>query len=229
MTTALDLALSVSLASYARSESLPEGTVLSVVPTQQLVKVDRSKKGRIVRAESTAKPVVEPAPKSEPQAAAPSPNGKVVGVALPQAGSIGAKAFIMMMNRAKSRDEKIVAIAAYIGYEIGGDFATQEMKAHAKAKGEIRPVNASGPSREEIKTAQRSAKGYVAGMPDGTRKLVQDLMGRLQLALDTRNELVRGARDHSRPMSARKLSIGLARLESERLVQIRAELARYVG
>jgi hypothetical protein len=229
MTTALDLALSVSLASYARSESLPEGTVLSVVPTQQLVKVERSKKGRIVRAESTAKPVVESAPKSAPQAAAPSPNGKVAGVALPQAGSIGAKAFIMMMNRAKGRDEKIVAIAAYIGYEIGGDFATQEMKAHAKAKGEIRPVQATGPSREEIKTAQRSAKGYVAGMPDGTRKLVQDLMGRLQLALDTRNELVRESRDHSRPMSARKLAIGKARIEQERMLQIRADLARYVG
>lgn len=228
MTTALDLALSVSLASYARSESLPEGTVLSVVPTQQLVKVDRSKKGRIVRATSTAKPVVESAPKSEPKAAAPSPNGKVVGVALPAAGSIGAKAFIMMMNRAKGRDEKIVAIAAYIGYEVGGDFATQEMKAHAKAKGEIRPVQATGPSREEIKTAQRSAKGYVAGMPDGTRKLVQDLMGRLQLALDTRNELVRESRDHSRPMSARKLAIGQARIEQERMIQIRTDLAQYL-
>jgi hypothetical protein len=219
------LALSVSLASYARPEPLPEGTVLS---TQRLVKVDRPKKGRIVASKPTAKPVVESAPKSEPQAAAPSPNGKVVGIALPQAGSIGAKAFIMMMNRAKSRDEKIVAIAAYIGYEVGGDFATQEMTAHAKAKGEIRPVQATGPSREEIKTAQRSAKGYVAGMPDGTRKLVQDLLGRENLAVSTRNEHVRDARDHKRTMAARKLSIGLARLEAERLVQIRADLARFV-
>ncbi len=225
MTTALDLALSVSLASYARPEPLPEGPVLS---TQRLVKVDRPTKGRIVASKPTAKPVVESAPKSEPQAAAPSPNGKVVGIALPQAGSIGAKAFIMMMNRAKSRDEKIVAIAAYIGYEVGGDFATQEMAAHAKAKGEIRPVQATGPSREEIKTAQRSAKGYVAGMPDGTRKLVQDLLGRENLAVSTRNEHVRDARDHKRTMAARKLSIGLARLEAERLVQIRADLARFV-
>jgi hypothetical protein len=228
MTTALDLALSVSVASYARSESLPEGTILSVVPTQQLVKVDRSKKGRIVASKPTAKPVAEPAPKSEPQATNPSPNGKVVGVALPAAGTIGAKAFIMMMNRAKSRDEKVAAIAAYIGYDGRLDYASQEMAAHAKAKGEIRPVDASGPSRAERQTAQRSVKGYVAGMPDGTRKLVHDLMGRLQLALDTRNEMVRVSRDHSRPMAARKLSIGLARLEAERLVQIRADLARYV-
>jgi hypothetical protein len=66
-------------------------------------------------------------------------------------------------------------------------------------------------------------------MPDGTRKLVQDLMGRLQLALDTRNELVRESRDHSRPMSARKLAIGKARIEQERMLQIRADLARFVG
>lgn len=225
MTTALDLALSVSLASYARSESLPEGTVLS---TQRLVKIDRPKKGRIVAASKPAVKSVEAAPKSEPQATNPSPNGKVAGIALPAAGSIGAKAFIMMMNRAKSRDEKIVAIAAYIGYQAGGDFATQEMAANAKAKGEIRPVPVSGPSLAEIRTAQRSAKGYVAGMPDGTRKLVQDLLGREQLAVDTRNEHVRDARNHERSMSARKLSIGLARLEAERLVQIRADLARYV-
>lgn len=229
MTTALDLALSVSLASYQRSESLPEGTVLSVVPTQRLVKVDRSKKGRIVRATSTAKPVAEPAPKSEPQVAAPSPNGKVAGLALPPAGSIGAKAFIMMMNRAKSRDEKIVAIAAYTGYEVGGDFATQEMVANAKAKGEIRPTQVTGPSREETKTAQRAAKGYVSGMPDPLKRIIQDLLGREQLAVDTRQDHVRNARNHERPIAQRKLSIGLARLEQERLAVIRADLARYIG
>ena len=225
MTTALDLALSVSLASYNRSEPLPEGTVLS---TQRLVKIDRPKKGRVITAAKPAVKSEEKAPQSAEKPVAPSPNGKVAGIALPVAGSIGAKAFIMMMNRAKSRDEKIVAIAAYIGYEVGGDFATQEMAAHAKAKGEIRPVQATGPSREEIKTAQRSAKGYVAGMPDGTRKVVQDLIGRENLAVSTRNDHVRDARDHQRTMAARKLSIGLARLEAERLVQIRADLARYV-
>jgi len=219
------LALSVSLASYARPEPLPEGTVLS---TQRLVKIDRPKKGRIVAASKPAVKSEEKAPQSAEKPAAPSPNGKVAGIALPAAGSIGAKAFIMMMNRAKSRDEKIVAIAAFIGYEVGGDFATQEMVAHTKAKGEIRPVPVSGPSLAEIKTAQRSAKGYVAGMPDGTRKLVQDLLGRENLAVSTRNDHVRDAKDHSRTMSARKLSIGLARLEEERLVQIRADLARYV-
>lgn len=228
MTTALDLALSVSLASYARPETAPEGTVLSV---QRLVQVDRPKKGRAISAKaSTVKPVVaaEPTVESAPQPTNPSPNGKVVGIALPAAGTIGAKAFIMMMNRAKDRQEKICAIAGYCGWDGRLDYGQQESAALSKAKAEIRPINTSGPTREEQRQAARSATGYVAGMPDALKRTVQDLIGRENLAVMTRNDHVRDARDHSRTMTARKLSIGLARLEQERLTQIRADLARYV-
>jgi hypothetical protein len=223
MTTALDLALSVSLSSYA---NLPPVQAEPVVTRQNLVKVERTKKGRTIKAQPAA---AEPAPRSEPKAAAPSPNGKAASPKLPAAGTIGAKAFLLMMRGAKSRDEKISAIAAFVGYDGRQDFAAQEMAATAKAKGQICPVKADGPSREEIRSAQRSAQGYVAGMPNNQRKLVQDLLGRENLAVHTRNDHVRDARDHKRSMSARKLSIGLARLEAERLIQIRADLARFVG
>jgi hypothetical protein len=222
MTTAKDLALSVSLASYARDLSRPATVTIT---TQKLVKVERPKKGRpIAAAKPTAKPV-----ESAEKPAAPSPNGKVAGVALPAAGTIGAKAFIMMMNRSKSRDEKIVAIASYIGYQTGGDFASQEMVATSQAKREISPVKVEGPTREEIRTAQRSVTGYVAGMPDALRRTVQDLIGREQLAVDARNDHVREARTKTLSWAERKLAIGLARLEQERLAVIRADLARYVG
>lgn len=218
MTTAKNLALSVSLASYAKDYSAPAVVTIS---NQKLVKVERPKAVKGKRAPApTAVQVDKPT--------TPSPNAAMAVAKLPPAGTLGAKGFIMMMNRAKSRDEKIVAIASYVGYDVAGDFATQEMAASAKAKGEIRPVQATGPSREETKTAQRSAKGYVAGMPDNQRKLVQDLLGRENLAVSTRNDLVRDARNHERSMTDRKLSIGLARLELERLIQIRADLARYV-
>ena len=124
MTTAKDLALSVSLASYAKDHSAPAVVTIS---NQKLVKVERPKTAK-VKAIKAAKPSA-----AEPKPTAPSPNGAMVGLKLPAAGTLGAKGFIMMMNRAKSRDEKIVAIAAYIGYEVGGDFATQEMAAHANA------------------------------------------------------------------------------------------------
>lgn len=221
MTTAKDLALNVSLAAYARDLSAP---AVVTITKQTLVKVARPKAGRKPATVKVAPAAAEPAAKPT----TPSPNGAVPVLKLPAAGTIGAKAFLLMMRGAKSRDEKICAIAAYVGYDGRQDFAAQEMAASAKAKGEIRPVDTRGPTREERRQAVRSATGYVAGMPDMIRKTVQDLIGRENLAVMTRNDHVRDARDHSRTMTARKLSIGLARLEQERLVQIRADLARYV-
>lgn len=221
MTTAKDLAISVSLAQYARDLSCP---AVVTITSQKLVKVERPKKGRPIAAvKAAAKPV-----ESTEKPAAPSPNGKVVGITLPAAGTIGARAFLMMMNHAKSRDEKIVAIASFIGYQTGGDFATQEMGAMAKAKGEISPVKATGPSLAETRSAQRSVAGYVAGMPDALRRTVLDLNGRIQLALDARNDHVKEARNRALSWTERKLAIGLARMEQERMLQIRADLARYI-
>jgi len=221
MTTAKDLALSVSLASYARDLSRPATVTIT---SQKLVKVERPKKGRPIAAvKPTAKPV-----ESVEKPAAPSPNGKVVGVVLPAAGTIGAKAFIMMMNRARDLPEKRAAIAAFIGYNAGLSFAENEMAANQRAKGEISPVKATGPSREEIRSAQRSVAGYVAGMPDATRRAILDLQGRIQLALDARNDHVKEARNRALSWTERKLAIGLARMEQERMLQIRADLARYI-
>lgn len=221
MTTAIDLALSVSLASYARDLSAP---AVVTVSTQRLVKVDRPQKGRRVAAPKATSPSPEPAAKPT----APSPNGSKAGVALPAPGTLSARAFTLMMNRVKSRDEAVCAIAGFIGYDARLSFAENEMAAKQAAKGVIRPVSAEGPTRAEQQAANRSAKGYVSGMPDGLRRKVQDLLGREQLAVDTRQEHVRDARDHKRPIAQRKLSIGLARLENERLVQIRADLAQYI-
>jgi hypothetical protein len=216
MTTAKDLALSVSLASYARDLSRPATVTIT---SQKLVKVERPKKGKVIRAAKAAEPTAKPV--------APSPNAAMATSKLPPAGTIGAKAFMMMMVRAKSRDERIAAIAAYIGYQTGGDFATQEMLATIRAKGEISPIKVA-PTQEPVQTARHSAAGYVAGIPDNTRRMVLDLLGRENLAVSTRNDNVREARNHSLSMAERKLAIGLARLEQERLVQIRADLARYL-
>jgi hypothetical protein len=127
MTTALDLALSVSLASYAKDHSVQAVVTIS---NQKLVKVERPKAVKRAAAPKAAPQVDKPT--------APSPNAAMATSKLPPAGTLGAKGFIMMMNRAKSRDEKIVAIASYIGYDVGGDFATQEMAAQVK---EIRVNN----------------------------------------------------------------------------------------
>ena len=217
MTTAKDLALSVSLASYAKDHSAPAVVTIS---NQKLVKLERPKTAK-VKAIKAAKPsAAEPTAKP----VAPSPNGAMVGLKLPAAGTLGAKGFIMMMNRAKSRDEKIVAIASFVGYDPAADFGTQEMAATAKAKAEISPVKVTAPTP----SASRSAAGFVAGMPNNQRKVILDLLGRENLAVSTRNENVRESRNRTLSWAERKLAIGLARLEQERLACIRAELAQYL-
>lgn len=215
MTTAKDLALSVSLASYAKDYSAPAVVTIS---SQKLVKVERPKtvKGKRVAFKAAAEPTAKPV--------APSPNAAMASSKLPPPGTLGARGFLMMMNRAKSRDEKIVAIASYIGYDSTGDFAPQEMAATTKAKGEISPVKVV----EAQPTVSRSAAGYVAGMPDNQRRMILDLLGRENLAVSTRNDNVREARNKALSWTERKLAIGLARLEQERLTVIRADLARYL-
>lgn len=225
MTTALDLALNVSLASYA---NLPPAQVEPVVVRQNLVKVERTKKGRTVKTQPVAASS-QPAPQSQPKAAAPSPNGVVPTLKLPAPGTIGAKAFVMMMNRAKSREEVICAIAGYIGYTIGQDHGKQVFEANQRAKRELTPLKVTGPSREEIRSAQRSAQGYVAGMPDNQRKMVRDLLGREQLAVDTRESHIRDSKDEKLSETERQLATGLAQLEEERLIQIRADIAKLCG
>lgn len=229
MTTTLDnsqsAAIAFALAGYAKDLSAP--AIVTVRIDQTSVKVNRPKKGRVVAA-PTAK-VIDQSVEAAPQPATPSPNGGKAVVALPAAGTIGAKAFIMMMNRAKDLDEKRIAIASYVGYDGRLTYAEQEMAAKAKAKAEISPVKVTGPSREEIRSAQRSAIGYVAGMPDALKRTVQDLMGRIELALDTQKSHQKDAADENLSQAERTLAQGLAALEGERLVEIRAELAKYVG
>jgi hypothetical protein len=152
---------------------------------------------------------------------APAP----VVVALPAKGSLDAKGFILASRKAKSRDEVIHAIAAFVGYDSKRDFGSQEMSAKLLAQRELsgKPVVAAPFKRSIIP----STAGYVAGMPDHNRRALNDLLGRERLAAETRDGLVAKAKDHSLPMAERKLAIGLARVEQCRLDQIRADIKRF--
>ena len=235
-TTSQDTAIAFALASYARLENEHDPIVVRVAqPRQPMVRVKGSKTGRTVKVEpqvaqpaaSAAKPAAAVETVAKP--ATPSPNGGKAVVALPAAGTIGAKAFTAMMNRSKSREESIIAIASFIGYDNRLTFADNEMAAKQAAKAELRPVSATGPSREEIRAAQRSATGYVAGMPDAAGKVIRDLLGREQYAVDERNRLETEQKRTDLSPAERQLNDGLIQLENERLVQIRADIAKLVG
>jgi hypothetical protein len=99
------------------------------------------------------------------------------------------------------------------------------MAATAKAKAEICPVKLTAPTP----SVSHSVAGYVAGMPDNQRKIILDLVGRENLAVSSRNDYIRDAANEKLTAVERELATGLAALEDDRLVQIRADLARYVG
>lgn len=217
MTTSTNAALAFVLASYAKPATVE-------VKEDKPVSKTRAKTAPKAKAPKAVVTGEQSAPKTTP-----SPNGGSAKGMTVEPGSLEAKGFLMMMRSAKSREEKILAIQAYCGYDHRGVFGTQEMRAEAKAKAELRPIGTTGPSRQEKREASRSAKGFVAGMPDNQRKIVMDLLAREKMAAEQRDEHVKIARTRKDlSWEERKLNLGLARLENERLASIRADIAKWI-
>ena len=182
----------------------------------------------------------EPAPirqKSEP----------MVGMMLPDRGTLGAKDFLLAMrnagrrvsdtgapftNAAEVRNDQIRAIHAfyyiisqgqrvYVGYDPKGSFGSQEVAARMLANRELR----GAPSVSHIAPPSRTFGGYVAGMPDHKARTLANLQGREQAAVDAMISHQHDADDVSRSEYERTLSAGLAEAERERLTHIRADIA----
>jgi hypothetical protein len=218
---ALDKLVSLSVASYAAAPAPEPGTVL--IRNRQVVKIG-SKPVKAAKAPKAAAPIAQPA--SPPKAEI---NLKAAGPVLPKAGTIDAKGFFKMMRSASSRENQMTAVAAYIGYDFAKDLGSQVFNATQRAKSEICPIDPNKVvSRAEKAQLSATVKGYVSGLPDGTRKLVQDLAGRERLAVDTRKDLVTASQQSECTPEQRETLLAQALLEEERLVQIRADLARYL-
>jgi hypothetical protein len=172
------------------------------------------------RATKTAAPVVVAPTLPSPSHTNPAPAPVVA--ALPTAGTLSAKEYFVSMRRAKSRDEQIAAIAGFIGYDRCKMYAEQELAANLQGKKVLNPPKAS----PAISGAAISLQGYTKGMPDMKAKRLADLQGREVAAVE--NML------SHRKAAAEQLSQGnqvqaihfanLAKLESDRLEQIRRDL-----
>lgn len=119
------------------------------------------------------------------------------------------------------RDDKIAALAAYTGLApnaIAANFGTVEQDALARANREIRAAKGqpivTGPSREEQRAANRSAKGFVAGMPDYLSSKVRELQAR---EAATAEELIDAEKSHNVAEVARLMAL---------LSNVRDELAK---
>lgn len=131
------------------------------------------------------------------------------GVAMPERNTLDAKGFLLACRDAgkrsfettnevtgeviivikrdegKVREDIIKAIHAYIGYDQGRDFGSQDTFARAQANREAsgRKVTA-GLDRNEVRAANRSLAGFVHGMPVPAQKLLANLKARKQAAAE---------------------------------------------
>lgn len=151
------------------------------------------------------------------------------------------------------RDDQIKAIDAFIGYDGRKDFASQELAARSQAIREIRKAQGEdltqGMDRAEKRRVNASLSGYVAGMPDNQSKNLANLEARERLAVETLIEqnaktatasgsryvgaevMARMSEDQKpltnkeAPDQERAKAAAFAQLETERLIEIRRDLA----
>jgi len=213
--TAINAALSFALASYAQSAK-GDAPITRVVETK-LVKSTKNKKP-VVKAE----PVVQATPKE---------SAPIGSFKLPEKGSLEARGYIKMMRSAPDRNEKILAIAAFIGYDMAQDYGSQELAANMAAKRELSPIDTTGPSLVEERAAKRSAMGYVSGMPNGLQVKLQNLLGREKLAVEVMLDNQKQCDEFTKSGDSALAThhAGLALLEQERLDAIQAEIRSIVG
>ncbi len=165
---------------------------------------------------------------------------------LPEKGSLNAAGFLLALNQAgkirkanesgvmitvsdpkKERQDQILAIQAFIGYNFSGAHGTQLDMARSAAQRELRPIKA------ESKVAVTVA-GYVAGMPNATTTKVRDLQARIRLATDTmldqEKEAGKYGEDSETPDAGKYAThMALAAVESERIQHMRRDLAAILG
>ncbi len=158
--------------------------------------------------------------KDQPQAA--NPLGGI------EVGSLSPEDFIKALHSAGKRDGKLTpeteywdkarAIHGLIGFQISEPLGVQLDNALRRARTKI-----SGVIAEKPKPAITVA-GYVAGLPDQTKKRVEDLLGRLNLAYDTKKDHLAKAGDKSLPIEVRKSWAAQAGLEQSRIDSIKTQL-----
>lgn len=174
--------------------------------------------GKAPKAPKAAK---APRAKREPKEEKVLPKSAPPPWSLIQPGSVEAVGFLKLIRSAKDRQQKIEAIHAYVGYDMAGDFGTQEYRANAKAQKEIKPIVIGAKALPVM-------KGYVAGMPNPDAKFQKDLAGRERMAVENLIDHTRQAETVQNPFD-RDLKVGLAEVEAERIRAIRNERARSQG
>lgn len=222
LSPAYDLALNDMLAAYAKGDE-PSKNDASV----KLVKAAASVK--VTRAPKVKAPASNGATSVVVTKTAPTLDAPAYMVALREAGYRVDATGKRFFDHNSQRDDLIKAIDAYIGYDSRKDFASQELNARSQAAREIRKARGElfhGPDRHEIRMAQASLSGYVAGMPDNRTKDLANLEARERLAVNTLIEQEHLAMTATTDQEKGK-ALAMAQVERERLISIRRDLATH--
>lgn len=147
--------------------------------------------------------------------------------ALPTRGALTARQFLVAMRaKGATQQEKMNAIAGFIGWDRSRLYGEQESAAFQAAKRDIHGIDTSGLTREEAKNVNRSVQGFVAGLPDDAQKQVSDLQARERLALSEMSKWDAIAKNEELSDETRAEAKEMANLEQERVYSIGADLAK---
>lgn len=219
---ALDLLLIQAVASYSPPE--PKATAVKIVKAPKTPKIEVLVNG-VKRGPGRPRknPItVEATP--EVSVDQPKASNPLAGI---EVGSLTPQTFLTVLHQAGGKggagttqenwDIK-KAIHGFCGYHLNEPQGTQLDNAVRTAKTKINGIIAEKP-RPSLTVA-----GYVAGCPDETKKRVNDLTGRLNLAIDAKKEILEKVKDKNLPIEVRKSLAAQAGLEQSRVESIKTQL-----
>jgi hypothetical protein len=220
----VDMFLSTLTMSYAiEQQSLAEQEAVVIPGTPETIaSLPKNKKEKTSKKESA--PIVAAAP-----------------IVVVQPGTIDAKGFFGAIKAAGKRpnakgvptftndiiqrQDEHDAVQAYIGWDNKLPHGTNLDKARTEANRSLRNV-----FRKEYSEYSRSSKptltGYVAGMPNETKRRFENLQGRLSKALDDLMEHEAIVNDESLPAGTRQHHTAMVALEKERIQSINIDLRK---
>jgi hypothetical protein len=143
---------------------------------------------------------------------------------LPIKGSIDAAEYFKQMRHAKTCNERISAIAAFIGYDPSLSYSSQEVAANIKARQAAKPVVALP---APVHSVQATVKGFVAGANDAAAKHKANLLAREFLAGNVKADHIKSynAAFNRGDYSSAATFLALIKVEEERMTEIAADLA----
>ncbi len=207
-------------ASYGRPVETP-----SLPKQDKPSKAKASSKANNVKAPAKSDSIAPKAVEAIAEVTAHHVRPLITSLPLPEKGSLDAKAYIVAMRRAKDRNDRIAAIAGYVGFDVHGEYSSQELAANLQAKRELgHGVKAA--VAPFAHGASKSLGGYVHGMPNEQAKRLADLAGREALAAETMLDHEAETREclAQGRLEGAQYAAAMAKVEGERLTHIQRDL-----